>query len=212
MRRAWAETTRWPILAAVGALVGEAGVQGRTVHRHFPTRDALLDAFWVWIDARAGFTAFPEGERDLVERPRVVFAGFDRVEGIVRGSLSSRHGRDLRLRVNEERRTAFRRCQAEATRGLDPAPARPGGGALPALLRPGTPSRCRGTCRTATGTRARPVRMLAHFDADLEAFFRAAGTPGAAVPATPPTAEEIGRVMAARHSVAILGPHGGAPA
>lgn len=61
---------------------------------------------------------------------------------------------------------------------------------------------------------ARPVRMLALFDADLEAFFRAAATPGGAIPRTPPSAEEIGRVMAAaaRHSVAILGPHGGSPA
>lgn len=138
LRRAQAEATRGLILGAAGALLErggeealnygavarEAGVQERTVYRHFPTRDALLDAFWVWINARAGFTAFPEDERDLVEQPRAVFAGFDRVEGIVRSSLSSRHGRELRLRVNEERRAAFRRCLAEATRGLDPSLAR----------------------------------------------------------------------------------------
>lgn len=138
LRQAQAGETRERLLRAAARLLEDnpdsplafadlaraAGVQERTAYRHFPSKEALLDAFWAWVNERAGFTALPESEADLVEQPRVVFAGFDRVEGVVRASLASRAGREMRLRRVPERRAAFARSLADATLGLDPGRAR----------------------------------------------------------------------------------------
>jgi AcrR family transcriptional regulator len=138
LRRAQAEETRQRLLRAAARLLEDdpdsplafadlaraAGVQERTAYRHFPSKEALLDAFWAWVNERAGFAAFPGSEADLVEQPKVVFAGFDRVEGVVRASLVSRAGREMRLRRVPERRAAFARSLADATLGLDPGRAR----------------------------------------------------------------------------------------
>ncbi len=138
LRRAQAEATRERILAALAGLLeggGEempsnaaiataAGVKEVTVYRHFPNRDALLDAFWVWINRQAGFLAFPQTEAELLGQPPRVFAGFDRMEGVIRASLRTRQGRELRLRANAERQEAFRRCLAPALQGLEPPEAR----------------------------------------------------------------------------------------
>jgi AcrR family transcriptional regulator len=138
LRQAQAGETRERLLRAAARLLEDdpdsplafadlaraAGVQERTAYRHFPSKEALLDAFWAWVNERAGFAAFPESEADLVEQPRVVFAGFDRVEGVVRASLASRAGREMRLRRVPERRAAFARSLADATGGLDPVRAR----------------------------------------------------------------------------------------
>jgi AcrR family transcriptional regulator len=134
LRRAQAERTRELLLQAAATLLeqdpdnalgaGEvahvAGVQERTVYRHFANKEALLDALWGWVNQQAGFTAFPTDERELVEQPRTVFAGFDEIEGIVRASLTSRTGREMRLRQAVERRKAFTHCLQAATAGLPP--------------------------------------------------------------------------------------------
>lgn len=105
-------------------LAAAAGVKERTVYRHFPSKEALLDAFWSWINERAGFAAYPQSERDLVEQPKAVFAGFDAIEGLVRASISSRAGREMRLRRLPERRAAFERSLAGVMGGLAPERAR----------------------------------------------------------------------------------------
>jgi AcrR family transcriptional regulator len=134
LRQAQAEETRQRLLRAAAELLerdpdsslaytdlaAHAGVQERTVYRHFPSKEALLDAFWTWINERAGFTTYPESEHDLIEQPKTVFAGFDKVEGIVRASLLSSAGREMRLRRLAERRAAFERSLADVTAGLAP--------------------------------------------------------------------------------------------
>ncbi|MFO1038043.1 MAG: helix-turn-helix domain-containing protein [Geminicoccaceae bacterium] len=138
LRQAQAEETRQRVLRAVADLLqrdpddalayphlaAAAGVQERTVYRHFPTKDALLDAFWIWINERAGFGAFPTTEGDLIEQPRSVFAGFDAIEGIVRASLTSAAGREMRMRRVGERRAAFERSLGEVAVGLPAEDAR----------------------------------------------------------------------------------------
>lgn len=132
LRQAQAERTRELLLRAAATLLeqdpdnalgaGEvarvAGVQERTVYRHFANKEALLDALWSWVNQQAGFTTFPTDEHELVEQPRTVFAGFDEIEGIVRASLISRTGREMRLRQAVERRKAFAHCLQAATAGL----------------------------------------------------------------------------------------------
>ena len=138
LRQEQAEGTRQRLLRAVAELLerdpysplgyaelaAAAGVQQRTAYRHFPSKEVLLDAFWTWINERAGFATFPTSERDLIEQPKAVFAGFDRVEGIVRASLASSAGREMRLRRLAERRAAFERSLADVTAGLAPERAR----------------------------------------------------------------------------------------
>ncbi|PWS38020.1 TetR/AcrR family transcriptional regulator [Falsiroseomonas bella] len=138
LRRAQAEETRRLILAAVGrlfesapgqvlsfdAVAAEAGVQRRTVFRHFPTKDDLLAAFWAWMNRGVALRTWPENEADLLAMPPVTFAGFDRQEGLIRAALETPAGREMRRQANPERQAAFRRSLADATRGRDPRRAR----------------------------------------------------------------------------------------
>lgn len=131
LREARARETRERILAAVAAwlqrgatepftldaIAEEAGVERRTVFRHFATREALLAAFWTWINARLTSRPLPASLAELVEAPRTTFAHFDRQEGLVRASLHTPAGRSMRLATLPERRAAFRAALREVTRG-----------------------------------------------------------------------------------------------
>lgn len=138
LRRAQAEATRARILDAVGQLLAEApgsplgfdevaraaGADRRTVFRHFPNKDALLAAFWERLNDRLGPGTFPETPGGLLAAPRSVFPGFDRNEGIIRASLHSRAGREMRLARRAQRRAAFRAALAPLLARLAPADAR----------------------------------------------------------------------------------------
>jgi AcrR family transcriptional regulator len=89
-----------------------AEVSERTVYRHFPTKDALLDAYWSWLHGSLGIDAFPDTAADLITLPLKVFPFFDDHEAVIRGMLASRQGRVVRLRVNGERQAAITRTCA----------------------------------------------------------------------------------------------------
>jgi len=134
LRQAQAEETRQRILLAVerllqaepetplsfDAVAAASGVERRTVFRHFANKDALLAAFWVWLNQRVALRTWPETEADLLAMPPATFAGFDRHEGVIRAALASKSGREMRLAANAERQAAFRRSLADATQGVDP--------------------------------------------------------------------------------------------
>lgn len=134
LRRRQQAATRDAILEGVALLVEEggleavsfaavaarAGVQERTVYRHFASRTALLEAFWIWINEQAGIPGFPVQERDLTEKPPAFFQGFDRRARMMAALVFSQDGRDFRLRVNEERQKAYRAVLAGRTAGFDP--------------------------------------------------------------------------------------------
>jgi glycosyltransferase involved in cell wall biosynthesis len=48
----------------------EAGVGERTVYRHFPTREALLGAFWAWMQTQAVVRPAPARPRETAQTPR----------------------------------------------------------------------------------------------------------------------------------------------
>ncbi|EIM27073.1 TetR/AcrR family transcriptional regulator [Microvirga lotononidis] len=133
VRKEQVDATRQRILAAVGALFDqnpehafsldevarEAGISRRTIFRYFATKEELIDAFWLHINASSG-AGFPRSEEDLVRRPVELFESLESVAGVVRASHLSAAGHAMRLRASEERRAAFRVCLADVTAGMAP--------------------------------------------------------------------------------------------
>lgn len=139
LRAAQAEETRERVLLALerrlaasgGAeevsieqVASEAGVEKRTVFRHFETRDALFDAFWTWFNDRLALRTRPATEAELIAGPREAFARFDALDGVIRASLHSPSGRAMRARRVAARREAFARSLAAPLAGLPEAEAR----------------------------------------------------------------------------------------
>jgi AcrR family transcriptional regulator len=133
IRQAYKDMTRYRVLDAAIALMAEdreaaltvaavaarAGVTERTIYRHFRTRDALVEAVWPRMQARVRSQGFPRTARALVATPLRLFPNFDRDEALVRASVHSESGREVRLRANGERQAAMLACVDDALPGLD---------------------------------------------------------------------------------------------
>jgi AcrR family transcriptional regulator len=125
------EETREAILAAlerclersdaaelsIEAVAQEAGVERRTVFRHFESREAMFDAFWTWFNARLALRLAPETAAELAQAPREAFARFDDTEGVIRAGLHSASGRAMRARSTPARREAFAHALASVLEG-----------------------------------------------------------------------------------------------
>jgi AcrR family transcriptional regulator len=96
-----------------------AGVERRTVFRHFSSKEALFDAFWDHINARMD-VRFPESLDELLKAPKTTFAKFDAHEGVIRASLHTQTGQAMRLRSIPARQAAFHGFLGEALAGADP--------------------------------------------------------------------------------------------
>ena len=134
IRQGYKDQTRERILDAAIALMAEdaeatltiaataarAGVTERTVYRHFLTRDALIEAVWPRMQARVQSPGFPRTARALVATPLSLFPNFDLNAGLVRASVHSAAGREVRQRSNAERQAAILACIADALPGLSP--------------------------------------------------------------------------------------------
>lgn len=100
------------------AIARQAGVQRRTVHRHFPTRDDLFAAFWPWINARIGANPAPASREDVLRGPEEAFPRFDAHEAVMRAALHTRTGREVRLQSVAERRRHFAESLSSVTAPL----------------------------------------------------------------------------------------------
>lgn len=132
LRESQAQETRERILRATSELLNgnafadvsmddvarSAGVERRTVFRHFATKEALFDAFWVYINESMNASTLPSNLDELLRSPIDAFSEFDKNEGVVRASLHTPTGHAMRMRRVNARRAAFRDCLEEA--GLDP--------------------------------------------------------------------------------------------
>lgn len=98
-----------------------AGVERRTIFRHFETKESLLETFWAWINERVAPRTLPGSLEELVAGPRETFPRFDDFEGVIRSSLHSPTGRAMRMAAVPARRHAFHETLREATRGADAA-------------------------------------------------------------------------------------------
>ena len=128
LRQGQKNATRDLILEAVGRCLENAGldelnfaqvaaeaqVSDRTIYRHFPTRELLLEAFWKSLHGNLGINSFPTTATELVEFPERVFPFFDAHEQVLRGMLASRQGREVRLSVNDDRQQAIRQSVRDA--------------------------------------------------------------------------------------------------
>ncbi|MEI4474048.1 TetR/AcrR family transcriptional regulator [Frigidibacter sp. MR17.24] len=106
------------------AIAQRAGVQKRTIFRHFSTKEELFAAFWPWLNARIGASVSPATTRDIVEGPRRAFPLFEEHEPAMRAALHSRTGREMRNGTVEARRQHFAAALAPVCAALAPDEAR----------------------------------------------------------------------------------------
>lgn len=85
----------------------QAGVSGRTVYRHFPTRADLTLALWQCIRDRTG-TRWPRAEEDIIPFLRVTYSQFDTHEALTRAALSAASNTQHSVHGSHEGRAAFR--------------------------------------------------------------------------------------------------------
>jgi AcrR family transcriptional regulator len=136
LRRDQLEQTRLRILRAVtdffAELPGEemtiplvarrARVALRTVYRHFPTREALFDAWGDWIDENLELHlhSYPETPAELVEFPLQLYRSYEENASLVRAMLNSKAARDARVRTRRRRKRSFERAMQDLTADLEP--------------------------------------------------------------------------------------------
>jgi hypothetical protein len=133
MREAKAQETREAILQALYDLMGSssetddigldmiaqrAGIQRRTIFRHFATREQLFAAFWPWLNARIGASPTPHTPGDILDGPRQAFPRFDVHDAAMRAALHTRTGREMRMGTVQARRIHFANALAPVTAGL----------------------------------------------------------------------------------------------
>lgn len=105
----------------IAKVAERAKVTERTVYRHFLTREELLKAVWPRMQARVGSSGFPRTADDLIATPLRLFPRFDEDEGLIRASIFSETGREVRLSSNPERQAATLACVADALPEMDDA-------------------------------------------------------------------------------------------
>ena len=130
------EQTRLRILDAVTDLVADptageltiplvarsARVSLRTVYRHFPTREALFDAWAEWVDERLRIHlhSYPERADRLADFAVELYRSYDESAPLVKAMLNSRAARTVRVRTRRRRQRAFERAMGELTEELEP--------------------------------------------------------------------------------------------
>lgn len=136
LRQEQAEQTRQRILEAVTAAVADptveevtvplvaerARVSLRTVYRHFPTRDALFDAWSDWAGGtlRIHLHSYPARAEDLVAFVPGLYRSYDENEALLTAMLTSKAARDVRVRSRRRRQRSFERAMSGLTAGLSP--------------------------------------------------------------------------------------------
>ena len=133
LRERQAEQTRDLIMEALAEQLAEAGLRDfniprlarragvsiRTVYRYYPTRDALLDAFDVWMDDRIVDFPLPKTADEIADLAARTFPAFDENEPIMLAQWATPQGRDVRARGRRRRVKAYAAALREVTDNLD---------------------------------------------------------------------------------------------
>ena len=99
-----------------------ARVSLRTVYRHFPTKEALFDAFGEWAeeDLRLVLHSYPETLEGVRGMAPALYRMYDERAPLIRALLSKR-GQEIRARTRRRRLETFEKAMQELTRDLEPA-------------------------------------------------------------------------------------------
>jgi AcrR family transcriptional regulator len=138
LRGAQQQQTRERILEAAIAQIAEDGlseltiplvaeraeVSLRTVYRHFPTKDDLIDAVAEFRDSQFGSHGPPESVEHLLATTPALFEGFAARDDLVRASDVSAAGRQIHDRARRRRAKALTKILEDVTADLTPAEAR----------------------------------------------------------------------------------------
>ena len=103
------------------SVAAEAGVQERTVYRHFPKKEDLEATVWDWIiqnHTHGDFAA--RDEEQLIAAMRKSFAGFDAVAPLIQAMLHSPQGLVMRRSQQPARRAMFQACVDSVAPGAAP--------------------------------------------------------------------------------------------
>ncbi len=98
-----------------------ARVSVRTVYRHFPTKEALIDAFGEWAEEnlRLVVHSYPDTLEGVREMAPALYRMYDEREPLIRALLSKR-GQEIRARTRRRRLKTFEKAMRELTEGLEP--------------------------------------------------------------------------------------------
>ena len=103
----------------MAAVAARAGTTERTVYRHFETRDALIRAVWRSMQERVASDGFPRTADALLKSPRKLFPKFDETPELIRASIHSEAGLEIRMHSNPERTSATLASVRDALPALD---------------------------------------------------------------------------------------------
>jgi AcrR family transcriptional regulator len=97
-------------------------VSVRTVYRHFPTKDALFDAFGEWAEENFQLVllSYPETLEAVRRMAPELYRMYDEREPLIRALLSKR-GQEIRARTRRKRLRTFEKAMREVTEALGPA-------------------------------------------------------------------------------------------
>ena len=118
-----------------------AGTSLRTVYRHFPSREALLEAFIPWGEARfraMGGMRLPRDADDLANHVRIKFAAMEQFAPLLSAANKLDVVTGIRNANAERGFLALRFALAEVTAGLDPAMAETVAWTIRQICAPGT--------------------------------------------------------------------------
>ncbi len=133
-RQQQAEQTRIAILQALASQLAannsadfsvaeaarDAGVTSRTVFRHFPTKESMLEALSEWVLGITGRVPIPTTPDELPETVSSSYQMFEDNAELMRALLLSDLGRGIRSRLSPRRREGLSAATHLATQGLPP--------------------------------------------------------------------------------------------
>ncbi|HSJ03830.1 MAG: TetR/AcrR family transcriptional regulator [Verrucomicrobium sp.] len=95
-----------------------AKIPERTLYRCYPTKDALMEAFWLWLNGQLGMPDPPRSAEELVAQIPALYAAFEKGDSMVRAMLHDNSGRATRLAQAPTRRKRFQEALKDVLKPL----------------------------------------------------------------------------------------------